>query len=68
MPIHCVIERVSGPGNECTVDIDTYAILPGTTLFCEVIRSTLVKIGYPASDAVNAKGNVLLSIARTIES
>ena len=56
MPIHCVVERVSAPGKEFTVDTDTYAILPGSTLFCEVIRSTLVKIGYPAADAVNAKG------------
>ena len=56
MPIHCVVERVSAPGKEFTVDTDTYAILPGSTLFCEVIQSTLVKIGHPAADAVNAKG------------
>ena len=41
---------------ETTVDLDTYAILPGTTLFCEVVRTALIKLGYTAAEAMGAKG------------
>ncbi len=43
------------PG-EPSVELDTYAILPGSTLFNELVRTALVKIGYTASEAIGAKG------------
>ncbi len=43
--------------NACTgVDLDTYAILPSNTLFSEIVRVALVKLGYTAAEAIGAKG------------
>lgn len=63
LPIHCVIEQTNGPltfepDNTATynVELDTYAILPCTTLFSELLRTALVKLGYNANEAMNAKG------------
>ena len=44
--------------SETYVDLDTYAILPGTTLFCEVVRTALIKLGYTTAEAMGAKGTV----------
>lgn len=63
MPIHCVIEQTNGPltfelDNTATfnVELDTYAILPSTTHFSELVRTALIKLGYNANEAMNAKG------------
>ncbi|XP_062617371.1 uncharacterized protein LOC134279048 [Saccostrea cucullata] len=65
LPIHCVIEQTSGPltfepENTATysVELDTYAILPCTTLFSELVRTALIKLGYNANEAMNAKGAI----------
>ena len=59
MPIHCIIEqtklRKTGE-TETFIDLDTYAILPGSTLFCEIVRTALIKLGYTAAEAMGAKG------------
>lgn len=64
IPIHCVIEQTSGPvtfesnegASHTTVELDSYAILPSTTLFSELVRASLVKLGYNSTEAMNAKG------------
>lgn len=65
LPIHCVIEQTNGPltfepDNTATynVELDTYAILPCTTLFSELLRTALIKLGYNANEAMNAKGAI----------
>ena len=62
LPIHCIIEHdycaqenESPPGEP----VDSYAILPGTTLFSEVVHNALLKIGYTATEAIGAKGEFL---------
>ena len=56
MPIHCLVEHITSPGKESTIAQDTYAILPGTTLFCDTVRSALTKLGYSAADTLGARG------------
>ena len=65
MPIHCIVEQVvvSGGGGEkappsttTEVDMDTYAILPSSTLFNEIIRVAMTKLGYSVVEAMGAKG------------
>lgn len=41
---------------------DSYAIMPSTTLFCDVVRTALLKLGYSATEAVGAKGSCFFSI------
>lgn len=36
--------------------LDSYAILPGTTLFSELVRTSLLKLGYSPGEALGAKG------------
>ena len=38
------------------MDLDTFAIVPGSTLFSEVVRTALLKIGYSTTEALGAKG------------
>ena len=72
-PIHCVIEHASPPSRpvtppsaksnapcESNVELDTYAILPSNTLFSEIVRVALVKLGYTAAEAIGAKGRFTL--------
>ena len=72
-PIHCVIEHASPPSRpvtppsaksnvpcETNVELDTYAILPSNTLFSEIVRVALVKLGYTAAEAIGAKGRFTL--------
>lgn len=58
MPIHCIVEQAAGCNGEkkAEVDMDTYAILPSTTLFNEIIRVALIKLGYSVVEAMGAKG------------
>lgn len=66
LPIHCVVEQTSGAvsfdddgSSHYTVELDSYAILPCTTLFSELVRAALVKLGYNSTESMNAKGNWL---------
>ena len=74
-PIHCVIEHASPPSKpvtppsaksnapcEINVELDTYAILPSNTLFSEIVRVALVKLGYTSAEAIGAKGKLKLLI------
>ena len=63
LPIHCVVEQTNGPvtfeddgSSHYTVELDSYAILPCTTLFSELVRAALVKLGYNSTESMNAKG------------
>ncbi|KAK3576093.1 hypothetical protein CHS0354_032217 [Potamilus streckersoni] len=67
LPIHCIIEQTPGPpsfeagstiGQQNTVELDSYAILPGTTLLNELVRAALIKLGYTSTEAMAAKGAI----------
>lgn len=68
LPIHCIIEQTSGQpsfetsSNETStqnaVELDSYAILPGTTLLSECVRAALMKLGYSSAEAMGAKGAI----------
>ncbi|XP_025091359.1 uncharacterized protein LOC112562349 isoform X4 [Pomacea canaliculata] len=70
LPIHCIIEQMNGavnfenasssPCDVCAVELDSYAILPATTPLRDLVRTALVKLGYTAVDAMNAKGAIQL--------
>ncbi|XP_064652363.1 homeobox protein dve-1-like isoform X2 [Lineus longissimus] len=64
MPVHCLIETTASPqGFESgggSVELDSYAIIPNTTLFSEIVRTALIKLGYSPSEAMGAKGAVQL--------
>ncbi|KAL4218395.1 DNA- binding [Mactra antiquata] len=70
LPIHCIIEQTSGSTSFDTqldessphnnVELDSYAILPGTTLLSECVRAALLKLGYNATEVIGAKGAIQL--------
>ncbi|XP_022241680.1 uncharacterized protein LOC106459322 isoform X2 [Limulus polyphemus] len=67
LPVHCVVEQApaqysstSGDSTQLSVELDSYAIIPISTLFTEVVQMALVKLGYSASEAVGAKGAIQL--------
>lgn len=39
-----------------TLLCDTFAILPGSLLFSDILRGALVKIGFSVLEAIGAKG------------
>lgn len=59
MPVHCIVEHIPGP-QACGqyVELDSYAIIPQDTLFCELVRTALVKLGYSVSQVLGAKGSI----------
>lgn len=64
VPIHCIVEQTASPSGgkhlvastEANVELDTYAILPSSALFSDIVRIALLKIGYSSSEAMGAKG------------
>ena len=63
VPIHCIVEQTASPsggkhGTETNVELDTYAILPSSALFSDIVRIALLKIGYSSSEAMGAKGTL----------
>ncbi|XP_055954844.1 DNA-binding protein SATB2 [Patella vulgata] len=68
LPIHCVIEQINGvPSFDNTssltavpdnIELDSYAILPNSTLLQDLVRAALLKLGYSSVDAINAKGAI----------
>ncbi|XP_052763296.1 uncharacterized protein LOC128205596 isoform X2 [Mya arenaria] len=68
LPIHCIIEQTSGrpsfntPLDErsahTSVELDSYAILPGTTPISECVQSALSKLGYNPGDVLGATGAI----------
>jgi len=69
LPIHCIIEQTSGPpsfddsslnekSTHTNVELDSYAILPGTTLITECVQSALTKLGYNTTEAQGAQGKL----------
>lgn len=67
VPIHCLIEQLqqgigethnsATSGHLTPVENDTYAVISGTTLFSEIVKTALLKLGYSLSEATGAKGN-----------
>lgn len=59
IPIHCVVEQIQScsQGGE-PVELDSYAIVPGTAVFSDLVRTALIKLGYSSSEAVGAKGAI----------
>ncbi|GAB6028437.1 hypothetical protein CHUAL_002598 [Chamberlinius hualienensis] len=67
IPVHCVVEQMKiSRTNDCdgsvedvsqsSVEMDSYAIVPSQTLFVELVRTALFKLGYASSDVFGAKG------------
>ncbi|XP_015910068.1 uncharacterized protein [Parasteatoda tepidariorum] len=59
LPVHCIIEQNPGP-QACGqyVELDSYAIVPCETLFSDLVRTALGKLGYSGSQIVGAKGSI----------
>ncbi|KAG8193005.1 hypothetical protein JTE90_028125 [Oedothorax gibbosus] len=59
LPVHCIIEQVPGP-QACGqyVELDSYAIIPCDTLFSDLVRTALGKLGYSVSQILGAKGSI----------
>lgn len=65
LPIHCIVEQISGNSgfdscnSHTTVEMDSYAILPGSTPMSELVQAALIKLGYSTAESVGAKGNFI---------
>ncbi|GIY41293.1 DNA-binding protein SATB1, partial [Caerostris darwini] len=59
LPVHCIIEQIPGP-QACGqyVELDSYAIVPGDTLFSDLVRTALAKLGYSGAQILGAKGSI----------
>lgn len=64
-PIHCLVEEENHNSNSgiptelsTTLLCDTFAILPGSLLFSDILRAALVKIGFSVMEAIGAKGTI----------
>ncbi|GAB1602987.1 uncharacterized protein LOC115215778 [Argonauta hians] len=66
LPIHCIVEQMSGNSDfdncskHTTIEMDSYAILPGSTPISELVQAALTKLGYSATDSIGAKGVIQL--------
>ncbi|GIY56242.1 ULD domain-containing protein [Caerostris extrusa] len=63
IPVHCIVEQVTPQGqsvniSQAAVDLDSFAIIPSTTLFSEIVHTALNKLGYSSSAALTAKGRL----------
>ncbi|XP_045181524.2 uncharacterized protein LOC123540504 isoform X3 [Mercenaria mercenaria] len=77
LPIHCIIEQTNGSPSfdnlsveksmHSTVELDSYAILPGTTLLTECVRAALLKLGYNSTEAIGAKGAIQVKNWRPLD-
>ncbi|GFS08792.1 DNA-binding protein SATB2 [Elysia marginata] len=82
LPIHCVIEQSPAnsahhhhhhhhqghahDGSAPIVVLDSYAILPGATPFCDVVSASLGKLGYSSAEARQATGGIQLKNWKTL--
>lgn len=63
IPIRCMIEVLVKDDQGCNgeaVEKESFAIVPSTTLFKDVVKTVLLKLGYSSQDISNAKGKYLL--------
>ncbi|ESO99167.1 hypothetical protein LOTGIDRAFT_173809 [Lottia gigantea] len=80
LPIHCIIEQINGvvsfdnvsshsplPPTQNTVQLDSYAILPNSTLLQDLVKTALIKLGYSSSDTHNAKGAIQIKNWKPLE-
>lgn len=63
LPVHCIVEQIPGP-QACGqhVELDSYAIVPCDTLFNDLVRTALGKLGYSTSQILGAKGKVCFKL------
>lgn len=76
--MHCIVEQQPGSqavepasaSHQLSVELDSYAIIPSNTPFCDIVHVALSKLGYSATEAIGAKGTwvVELCVAETRES
>lgn len=59
LPVHCIVEQIPGP-QACGqhVELDSYAIIPSDTLFNDLVRTALGKLGYSTAQILGAKGSI----------
>lgn len=63
LPVHCIVEQIPGP-QACGqhVELDSYAIVPCDTLFNDLVRTALGKLGYSTAQILGAKGKVCFKL------
>ncbi|KAK3724585.1 hypothetical protein RRG08_036562 [Elysia crispata] len=82
LPIHCVVEQspptcasqqqerahgVAAPSCSAPIVVlDSYAILPGATPFCDVVSASLSKLGFSSIEAREATGGIQLKNWKTL--
>ncbi|KAH9512621.1 hypothetical protein Btru_038969 [Bulinus truncatus] len=76
LPIHCVVEQgntseavsaeVTPVSAHLQLLVDSYAILPGSTPFSQIVSASLSKLGYTSHDALGAKGCLQLKNWKTL--
>ena len=66
IPIHCIVESLRTDYDVTTtksmtsvVERDTYVIVPGHAPFTDLVRLTLVRIGYSLVDVLAARGHLM---------
>lgn len=50
-----IVNTVANAGGS-TIEQDTYAILPSTIPYCDIVRAVLTKLGYASQEMIGAKG------------
>lgn len=50
-----LVNTVANAGGS-TIEQDTYAILPSTIPYCDIVRAVLTKLGYTSQEMIGAKG------------
>lgn len=65
IPIRCLIEVKSSEkscssstGSSVQPETESFAIVPSNSLFRDVVKTVLGKLGYSPQDAANAKGKL----------
>ena len=65
IPIRCLIE-VRSEEKACSFstgsvppETESFAIVPSNSLFRDVVKTVLTKLGYSAQDSANAKGKMI---------
>lgn len=67
IPIRCLIETVGveqvACGGSKEIEKESFAIVPSSSLFKDVVKTVLLKLGYSSQDVANAKGQYCSSLA-----
>lgn len=67
IPIRCLIETVGAEQSFCggskETEKESFAIVPSSSLFKDVVKTVLLKLGYSSQDVANAKGQYYPSLS-----